>query len=244
MNAARTPERRKYDREYARRRRAEKLAAKNASASTCQAKLGRFGVCAAVLETVTDGNGRTALRCPMCERKARGICRDCGLPVAGQVRKAIRCTYHTKAAKDAAWRRCRDRDPEAHRRSSRRNYQRNDERRRRKNEYKKAWRKANPEKVRAYKLAEMQRPNAKRLEYHRKRRERDREQLRARERARARGIVEMRTCVTPGCDIVVTHRKKKCTKCRERERVQGLALLAPTKGRGRRTDLHPAERVA
>lgn len=51
-----------------------------------------------------------------------------------------------------------------------------------------------------------------------------------------------RLCVTPGCDIVVTRRKKKCTKCREREVQQARAVIATKhRGRGRRTDL---ERVA
>lgn len=53
-----------------------------------------------------------------------------------------------------------------------------------------------------------------------------------------------RTCLTPGCDIVVTHRKKKCTRCRERDRQQAEAKLAPFRGRGRRVDLEQARGVA
>ena len=232
-----TRDRRQYAREYARRRRAEQLAALNAGASTCQARLGMHGRCGGLLETITDGQGRTSLRCPLCERKRAGICRECGLPVAGQRGKALRCEHHMKVEHDRAWRRHRERDPEANRRASRRNYQRNAERRRQKNEYKRQWRLANREKVRAQKRRSALRNREHYLEYHRKRREREREQLAARERSRGRGITELRTCITPGCDVVVTHRKKKCSKCRERDRVQAVEALAQHTGRGRRTDL-------
>lgn len=232
-----SPETRAYNREWARKRRAAKLAAKNASATTCQHRQGPHGVCGARLETITDGNGHTSLVCPLCARREAGICRECPRPVAGQVRKALRCAYHTKAAKDADWRRHRVRDPEAHLRASRRSYQKNDERRRRKNEYKKLWRRANPEKVKAYKQRESLTDNTKRREYHAKRRERERQELAARERARYHGITELRTCVTPGCDIVVTHRKKKCRKCVEADRRVAAEALAATAGRGRRVDL-------
>jgi hypothetical protein len=34
-----------------------------------------------------------------------------------------------------------------------------------------------------------------------------------------------RTCVTRGCDIVVTHRTKKCDRCKAKHRVVARALL-------------------
>ena len=46
-----------------------------------------------------------------------------------------------------------------------------------------------------------------------------------------------RLCITPGCDIVVTHRRKKCTKCRREAAARAAAKLAAHHGRGRRTDL-------
>lgn len=49
-----------------------------------------------------------------------------------------------------------------------------------------------------------------------------------------------RLCVTPGCDVVVSHRKKKCTKCRERDRQLAAERLAAHHGRGRRVDLEGA----
>jgi hypothetical protein len=50
-----------------------------------------------------------------------------------------------------------------------------------------------------------------------------------------------RLCLTPGCDTVLTHRKKICTKC-QRDRVQkALEQLGPSSGKGRRTDLERSE---
>jgi hypothetical protein len=215
-----------YNREYARRRRAARVALLNAGAATCQASRGRDARCGGVLTTTTDGNGGTVTICPLCERKRRGCCRECGRPVAGQVGKALRCAYHAEIERARASERCRLRDPERHRRGARRVYQRDAEKRRKRNEYKRAWRKANPEKVKAYKRREALTQNPRRLAYHQKRRDRERTELATRERARYHGVVELRTCVTPRCDIVVTGRKKKCTKCRERDRIAAVALLA------------------
>lgn len=52
-----------------------------------------------------------------------------------------------------------------------------------------------------------------------------------------RGPEFERLCVTPGCDTVVSHRRKKCTKCRERDRASAERQLASRRGRGRRNDL-------
>jgi hypothetical protein len=50
-----------------------------------------------------------------------------------------------------------------------------------------------------------------------------------------------RLCLTPDCETVVTHRKKKCTRCRQRDADIAAAKLEAHRGRGRRDDL---ERVA
>lgn len=55
--------------------------------------------------------------------------------------------------------------------------------------------------------------------------------------ATVRGPGWERTCITPGCDRVVTHRKKKCTVCRQREAEAAVALITAHVGRGRRVDL-------
>jgi hypothetical protein len=52
-----------------------------------------------------------------------------------------------------------------------------------------------------------------------------------------RGPGDERMCVTPGCDIVVSHRNKKCSKCKRREAELAAHEIAKTCGRGRRTDL-------
>jgi len=221
-----TPEQRKRNTEWARQNRAKRLAARNATSATCQARMGRHGLCGGVLESFTDGNGRASFRCPLCERKKRGICRDCGLPVYGQVGKAIRCEFHAKEAKDVQWRRYKDNNAAVLRKRARQYYQHDEIRRERRNARKLIWRKAHPEKVKQYKRREALQQNPKRLAYHAKRRQREREALRARERARGRGITELRTCLTPGCDIVVTGRKKKCTRCKERQVNEARAMLA------------------
>lgn len=46
-----------------------------------------------------------------------------------------------------------------------------------------------------------------------------------------------RLCITPGCETVLTHRRKKCSKCREADRRAAELARAPFRGRGRRADL-------
>lgn len=233
-------ENRIYQREYAARRRTRRLDAKRMSARTCPKRYGRWGVCGGVLRSDVV-EGRVVVTCDACDRFDRGICRECPRPVYGTARKARRCEAHAALAQLTSQRK-HDANHKAKRRlSSRRNYQQNDARRVQKNEYKKAWRKANPEKVKAQKRREALRQSPRTLEYHKAYRAVHRVKRANVERARERGVVALRTCITPRCSIVVTGRKKKCTRCRERERAAATSALAPHAGRGRRTDL---ERVA
>jgi len=71
--------------------------------------------CRAVLEHVTDGNGRTIERCPACDRRRRGICRDCPAAVEGEVGKAVRCRRCKRLARRRHEKTYR-RDPEVRRR--------------------------------------------------------------------------------------------------------------------------------
>lgn len=219
-------DRRAYAREWAARRRAQKLAERNAGASVCRRRMGRFGRCGGVLETFTNGRGDTATRCERCERKRRGICRDCGLRVAGTVGKAIRCAFHREQERRRAEHAYADRNRDLVNARARAALKADADLRARKNARKRIWRKAHPEKVKQYKRTEALTQNPNRAAYHRKRRERDRLDLRGRERARARGITELRTCLNQGCDIVVTGRKKKCTRCKEREYREAASRLA------------------
>lgn len=312
-------------REYARRQRERILAEQQRTATTCPKRHGS-GVCGAMLEASTDGNGRTIVWCPMCKRQARGICRDCSRPVEGTVGKALRCAEHKQLASEQAVRDYATRNPEKVRASARAHYASDPDRRARRNDLKRAWRKANPEKVRAQKKRYVDRhradPTSTYNRYHARYRKKHRQHYReiqntrnaiAREHrkpppckecgkptkwtpvsaahpgapwqtcmrcawphqrkkrrrvrraaaklraadptfgvppkpvevrrpplAAVRGPEFERLCITPGCEIVVTRRKKKCTKCRARDRELALQALAPHRGRGRRVDLERA----
>lgn len=217
--------RRVYATKYARKQRGAALAAKRMSARTCPRRFGRFGVCGAVLVSETV-NGLLVVRCPACERFARGICRDCPKPVDGTVRKARRCA----ACKAKALRTFTSKYAENHREELRRRgratYRHNAAERARRNEYKRAWRAANPEKVKAQKQRESARRSERRAAYHAEYRKTHRVRIANAQRARYHGATKLRTCVA--CHrVVVTHRKRKCTKCKELARQQALAALAP-----------------
>jgi hypothetical protein len=212
-------------REHARKQRGAALAAKRMSARTCPRRFGRFGVCGAVLVSETV-NGLLVVRCPACERFARGICRDCPAPVDGTVRKARRCA----ACKAKALRACTRKYAENHRaevnRRARKSYRDDAAVRAQRNEYKRAWRAANPEKVKAQKRRESARQSERRAAYHAEYRQTHRVRIANAQRARYHGATKLRTCIT--CRrVVVTHRKKKCTKCKELARQTALAALAP-----------------
>jgi hypothetical protein len=211
---------RTYQREYKRAQRRRTLAAQRRGERRCPRMFGP-NACGALLETVILSGGAMATVCPACERTERGVCLDCPAPVAGQVRRARRCARCRVAARrrqEAVYReRHRDDVNLRARRQAR-------ERARQRAEYKRAWRKANPEKVKAQKRREALRQNPKRRAYFAAWRERHRDQARARELARYHGELPLRTCVVPGCDIVVTGRKKKCTRCKAAD--QRLAAMA------------------
>jgi hypothetical protein len=103
--------RRTYGRLYARRQREADLAAKMARATRCPFQLG-IAKCDTLLELVTV-NGRVIATCRMCERRKRGICRDCHLPVAGTVGRALRCAVHKLAATRLSQAQHRDENREA-----------------------------------------------------------------------------------------------------------------------------------
>lgn len=313
-------------REYARRKREQILDERRRTATTCPKRHGA-GVCGAMLDTRSDGNGKVAVSCPMCERRARGICRDCSRPVDGQLGKALRCAAHKELARRQQMQDYATRNPEKVRASARAHYANDADRRARRNEYKRAWRKANLEKVRAQKKRYVDRhradPTSRYNRYHARYREKHRmhyreiqntrnaivaahrapapacktcgkptgwtpvskqhpgrpwqtcmrhawpHQRKERRRVRRaaakliatdptfglppkpvkvrrpprvaeRGPEFERICVGDNCDVVVTHRKKKCTKCRTRDRELALQALEGHRGRGRRVDLERA----
>lgn len=210
-------DRRKYQREYARRQREAKLNAARQSRSTCPKGRGP-GICGGALYSVTDGNGTARVVCDRCERQRRGICQDCPLPVEGRVGKALRCAKHKADAVRQQLRRYTERNRKTVNLRARQSYQTDAEVRQRRNEYKRLWRKANRDKVKAQKRRYALR--GKMAEAMRKMREAGHVR---RETPRVEGL---RVCLTPGCDRVLTHRAKKCSHCKEREARQASALLA------------------
>ena len=147
------------------------LSRRNAHARRCQ-----FGPahmkCGALLEDRIDRQRGIVVRwCPQCDRRERGICRDCPAPVAGQVRKAIYCA----ACRDRHQRASIRRYTAAHLadvRAKARNYYANDpERRDLRNAYKRAYRKLHRDKTVRQKYRAGIRHNAARekmLAYHRR----------------------------------------------------------------------------
>lgn len=210
-----------YAREYARRQRAPKLVAQRMQSRTCPRRFGRFGTCGAVLVSETR-DGRLVVRCPACERFERGICRDCPAAVAGTPRKARRCLRCKAKSLDAFQEKYRENNRAEVLKRARQRYQRDEDSRRRRNEYKRQWRAANPERVRAQKERSR---GERRAEYQKAYREQHRVRIANAARATYHGVKPLRTCVA--CRrIVVTHRKKKCTRCKELARQQALRLLA------------------
>lgn len=220
--------RRVYARNHARKVRGRKIQATRMQSRTCPRRFGRFGVCGAVLESTTV-NGRLVVSCPACERLARGICRDCPAPVAGRIRSARRCAACKAKYLRAASEKYAENNRALLRKRARDSYRHDDETRRRRNEYKRLWRAANPDKVREQKARGTQRADYQ-AEYRRQHRTR----LANYARKVRQGDRPLRTCITPGCSIVVTHRKRKCTRCKARDRAQAQQILA----------MHQARRAA
>lgn len=315
--------RRFYNTAWSRRRAEAQLEREQLRSQRCPRRAGS-GKCGGIIETYIDTQGRTRVRCPLCERRKRGICRDCNAPVYGAVGKALRCGKHAHEARRRQMRASEERHREKRLEKNRAYYHRPDVRARR-IEYKKAWRKANPDKVRAQKRRYVAKhagdPNSAYNRFHRRYRrkfqehkremERDRlaaggamkakapkctkcgrstrwkplhrghsgkpwtictpclwphqrkARLAARRRARRRAAEWLASIPKParikrppqapqygpgkerlclgGCGRVLTHRKKKCTRCKERDAQLAEHELGPSRGRGRRTDL---ERVA
>lgn len=316
MSAA---DRRTYARRWKQNQRDRALEAAQLQAKYCPRRQGT-GTCAGLLETYIEaGTGRTRVRCPLCDRRRRGICRDCNAPVYGALNKAIRCEVHAAAAKLLQQRASEEKHRDVRLEKSRAYYQNSDEVRRRRNEYKRAWRKANPEKVRAQKQRYVGKHKTnprsaysryharyrKKFQEHRREIVRDRlvtgvrktspkctrcgkstrwrplhkghagrpwtvctkclfpcerkARLASRRRALQRskawlesipkparikrppqspeyGPAKERLCLG-GCGRVLTHRKKKCTRCKEADAQRANEQLAAVRGRGRRTDL-------
>lgn len=161
-----TAEQRARNTEHARKKRRERWLQEARGSRTCPHAHGG-GRCGALLEEGTDGTGKLVLKCPACERRLRGICRDCPRPVEGRVGSAVRCkecktrkqqeqvANYIKQHRDEINARMRERSQRA-------------EERARRLAYGKAYRKAHPERVRLWKRREALKQGSRRLEYARR----------------------------------------------------------------------------
>ncbi len=238
-----TPERRRYARLYARLQRQKKMdERRRTNGNHCPRKFGRWGVCGAKLETITDGNGHVRVVCPACDRMTAGICADCPSPVVGTVGRARRCAPCRKLATAQACRECDARHRDEYNRRGRERYRKmEDDKRQRRLTYKKDWRAANPDKVAAQKRREGLRQSPERAEYHAKYRAKRREQRAERELERYHGNAPQRVC--PQCGKTpLTGRRKKCDSCKQATQQAAVEALHLRHGRGRRTDLETTTR--
>lgn len=151
----------------ARRKRARQWQLEARGASTCPHRHGP-GRCGAVIETRII-NGQTEIHCPACERRLAGLCRVCPRPVAGQIGKATRCAdcRDRKKAEDIARYAARNADAIRRRaKAAERRRKKDPERRTQILARKRAWRKANPDRVAAHKRRDALKHRDRILAYH------------------------------------------------------------------------------
>jgi hypothetical protein len=251
--------RRKYHREYAARSRAEALAVRQGNAGRCVRRFGKWGVCGARLDVEINRLGQTIASCPACDRVARGICRDCPAPVAGQLGYARRCAAHQKLERLAASRRWSKAHPDRVRAKNRARSL-DPERHARTLEYKRAWRKANPAKVRQQKRRAGLRQPKRVATYMARYRKRHREYYRqmGQRLYREHHPRKNPTCVTCGAAVIWNGRGRPTTACDRccwpyqlRERLARRALEAAMrevqapapKARRLVSPSHPAKRL-
>ena len=210
---------RTYQRLYARMKHEQKHAAmrlESLPTGVCPVRLG-VGRCGGKLRATTDGGGSVIATCEWCERRLRGICRECGLPVVGMKRKAIRCALHTKLAKHEAAKRWQNAHRD-HLREAAKGYAQRPEVRERRIRYKKLYRQSRPSKIAAYKKKDAEKHRERMRAYMRKYYRRTKRRLlkeytRDGQKVLRRYAPGERPCLS-GCGNTVTGRAKKCEPCR------------------------------
>lgn len=159
-------------------------------------------MCGGLLNTDTDALGRTVVRCGRCERRRKGLCRDCPARVYGAVGRAIRCGPCRDRAIAASIRKHGELHRDERRvRARERAKALAPEHRARKNEYKRLYRLAHPDKVRAQKRREALRQGKHRLAWHRRYNKRKARQRQKRQWARARYYELHPTRPVPTCAV-------------------------------------------
>lgn len=208
-------DRRTYAREYARRQRAARLAEEQRDAATCRYRSGP-GICGGPLSWKRVPGGEWFRHCPRCERRLAGICQDCPRSVEGRVRSALRCRDCKRHQRTIYTRRYVEQHRVMVRRKARIYGRKHREER---IAYKRLWRKANPDKIRAQKRRAALRRNPHVYEYHRGYR-----MTAAIEGWPYRRRQSKRHCIT--CPAPVCGRTKKCGQCKDRDRQDAVAILA------------------
>lgn len=230
-----TPERRARNTAWARRRREGRLQVARRTAARWPK---RWGVhpCGGPLRVTTDGDGRTLIVCAWCERHDRGLCVECPRRIVG---RAKRCPACQRTERNRAAARHRATHHEAVCARQRELYARPAVRRKH-NTYKRAWRKLNPEKVRAQKRREHLRQPKRILRYMARYRARHREHYRRMQLARYYRLHPRRPdprCVECGAPIPWEgrgHPPKRCDGC-----VPLCVLRLREAGRARRAATAP-----
>lgn len=161
--------------------------------------------CGGWLEFTVGRLGQTISSCPRCERRRRGICRDCPRPVEGAIGKSLRCATCKLEADRANMRRYERANREERLRRARERLAQHPEQRERHNRKRAAWRKAHPDRVRLQKRREALRQSPKRLAYYTRYNAARREEKRAAARRRYYELHPVR----PSC---------RCIDCGERVR--------------------------
>lgn len=190
---------------WRRKQAARALEAANSAATHCQRRQ-PGGTCGARMVERTDrALGTVRFACPACERRVAGICRDCPRPVEGRVGQALRCAGCKVRERTMASRRysARHRD-ELQEKFAKQYRSMPEEKRRAKLEAKKQWRRANPEKVRAYREREKVTRADKIRAYHEKRRRERRAEINAKARAyyyEHRPLPTVKPCRDCGAEI-------------------------------------------
>jgi hypothetical protein len=239
--------RRADQRRYEQRKRDRAWLAAARGRRTCPFKQGLYGVCRGVLEEITI-DGRLVIHCPRCERRRRGLCQDCPRPVTGRVGSARRCASCRTRFRQRSIRAYQECNREKRNARNRDRYFANAEARERKLAYKRAWRKAHPDKVRAQKRRAALRQRAKHLEYHRKynARRRAAKAKEMRERYRAEHPIPQPRCVCchreipwalPGAERIGHRPPKRCVFCEARVNIS--SLRAAIKRWARRAETEP-----
>jgi hypothetical protein len=122
------------------------------SGATCERKLPGRQLCRAALRFTSDTIGRVSTSCPKCDRTAAGFCRDCPRRIEGKHRWCVDCKRVRRRASEQ--RLMADPAKRARRLARARKRSKTTAARAKKRESRRAWRLANPDKVKRHKRRE------------------------------------------------------------------------------------------